>query len=1055
MPTSTPTQTPAEASSQAPQTVQTPVGSGTVGSNPAGSGTAGGGGGKGRSRAFLPLFTAATVLVLALATFFTFQYFGSRTARHGANADRERENDSPVAVSADEELRGVWVASVFNLNFPSKAGLSPDEMKAELDAIVDNARDAGLNAIFFQVIPSADALYHSNLYPWSAVLTGTQGAAPADGFDPLSYLVEKAHACGIELHAWINPFRVTVTSDTALDDLAENHPARLHPDYCVKYSDGKYYYNPGVPEVRDMLGKEAAYLAASYAVDGIHMDDYFYPYPVENGVFDDAAQYALYGGDLSLEDWRRDNVNKTVKTIYDAVKAANPDCRFGVSPFGIYANKGSGTPVPGSDTRGLEAYHSLYCDALAWAEGGYVDYLAPQIYWAFSTSVAPFDVVARWWNANLDGTGVDLYFGHALHKIPDFPENEIPIQAEFAKSLLCYRGSIYYGYADLAANTGGIRDKLREMYASPVPAPRKDSVSPRTAVNYPRSGYRTTSSNQYLLGSSDPSFPLTFNGERVSRTKDGYFSVYASLSAGENLLSLKQSGTGNTVSSSVTYAAQPIAATAENTLPAFEITAPSPASEVWVSGGDTVRFSCTAPAGAAVSVRVGGANAVLSPTLGAKAVPGAYIKEVYAGSITFSNLAPAGEIIDLGSVIYSAVLNGETKTLTTVPMRQVGAGALIYAQVDREYTYLKKSPTSSFYDDYTPTSPGMRDYITGYSSGYYRLAFGGYVADSDVTVVEGQPLYRNAVVSAASEVVRSDNQVYDENYTELRFGVLENVPVDVWVDGKEVTIVLYDTLPETMPALSLCENPLFESVRVGPGASGKTVLYTAMLKDADCYFGFHLVYDASFIKIRFNNPIGLSGDAEKPLAGKRIYVDAGHGGIDIGAPGPGDPEMKMTESTLNLLIANSFAEKLAALGAEVYTTRTEDEEIDIYERLELISAVVPDLLVSVHHNSLADQSNASRARGYLGLYSNPSGILLAETVSDTVCESLNRYQRATSYQALAVARDHRFPSTLCEMSFISNVEEFQWTLADGNIDRSAQALCDGVVRFFEKQEAFR
>lgn len=1000
-----------------------------------------------------PFITALIVLSLSIATFIAFRIIGSNN--HTGSADDK--TDFPVSsipsattVTADDEMRGVWVASVFNINFPSRQNLTTAEMKTELDNIVENAFNANLNAIFFQALPSADSLYKSELYPWSSVLTGTQGKAPQDSFDPLAYIIEKAHEKNIELHAWINPFRITANAEITLDSLAENHPARLHPEYAVKYSDGKYYFNPGIPEVRAMLSGEAAYIASNYDVDGIHMDDYFYPYPVSGGTFDDAAQYELYGGEMSLADWRRDNINQTVKMIHDAVKSANPDCRYGISPFGIYANKGSGTPVAGSDTNGLEAYNSLYCDAVTWAKNGYVDYLAPQIYWAFNTSAAPFDVVARWWNANLDGTGVDLYIGHALHKIESFPKNEIPIQAEFSRSLLCYSGSIYYGYAYLANNTLGIKDKLCEMYAKAVPATASSEL---TAINYPLNGYKTSQNSQYMLGSSNPSDPLTLNGEPVSRTKSGYFSFYTALASGNNNYVLKQSKSGNTVSHSVLYSTY--SAVQKNILPSFDITNITPSSETWISGGDTVTFSCTAPAGSTVTVTVGGNSTVLNPTLGAKSSDGSFIKEVYTGSIKFDSLAPAGKIIDLGTITFNAQLGSNQKTVRTGLMRQIGEGALIYAQVNKDYTYLKKSPTSSFYDDYTPTSPGMRDYITGFSSGYYKLRFGGYVSSENVTVVEGQPLYKNAVLSADSQTVKSDEQIYDKNYTELRFGVLENVPVDVWVNGDEVTIVLYDTLPETMPEMKLAENPLFKSVSVKAGASGKTVLYTATLKDAKNYYGFKLEYDSSFIKIKFNNPIGLSQNPEKPLAGKVIYVDAGHGGTDIGARGPGESELKMFESNLNLLIANSFAEKIAALGATVYTTRTEDVTHDLYERLDMISAVVPDILVSVHHNSVADTVNAARARGYLGLYSNNSGIMLAETISDSVCNQLNRFQRATVYQKLAVARDHRFPSTLCEMSFISNVEEFQWTLAEGNIERSANALCDGVLNFFEKQESYK
>ncbi len=1003
-------------------------------------------------RVFTALSVAA-IFLLAVITFFAFKFAGKflgNTPLADETPAKQQNTYTPVTVTAGQELRGVWVASVSNINFPSKQNLSEDEMKQELDAIVETAREANLNAIFFQAIPSSDALYASAVYPWSKFLTGTQGKAPENGFDPLAYITEKAHSLDIELHAWMNPYRVTTSAGTDLSSLAETHPARVHPEYCVNYG-GKYYYNPAIPEVRAMIADEAKYIVQNYDVDGIHIDDYFYPYPEDGAIFDDSAQYALSDGTLSLDDWRRNNVNQTVKLIYDQVKSISPDCAFGVSPFGIYANKGSGSPVTGSDTKGLESYFSLYCDPITWAKEGYVDYLAPQIYWNFSSSAAPFDVIARWWNANLDGTGVKLYIGHALYKIKEFPENEIAIQAEFARTLRCYSGSIYYGYADLAANTLGIKDKLCELYS--IPLPKQYTSSAVTSINYPQDGYQNSSGSQYMLGSSDISLPLSLNGDAVSRTKGGYFGFFTNLSSGKNNYTLNQGDSA--VSHSVTYSTSTQTAPVDNTMQSFDILNPSPSTETWISGKATVSFSCTAPAGSKVTVTVGGNTCTLSPTLGRKSSGSSYIKEVYKGSITFGNLAKEGEIIDLGTITFTATKGSESKTLKVALMKEIGEGALIYAQVDKDYTYLKKSPSSSFYDDYTPSSPGMRDYIVGFDSGYYKLKFGGYVSSEDVTVVEGQPLYKNAILSAESEVVEDTHQTYKKNYTELRFGVLENVPIDVWVNGKEVTIVLYDTLPETMPKMNLVDNPLFSSVTVKAGASGKTVLYTATLKDEKNYYGFNLEYDSSFVKIKFNNPVGLSDSAEKPLSGKVIYVDAGHGGTDIGARGPGEPELGMFESNLNLLIANSLVEKLTALGATVYTTRTEDVTYDLYERLDMISAVVPDLLISVHHNSVADSVNATRARGYLGLYSNNSGILLAETVSDSVCSSLNRFQRTTAYQKLAVARDHRFPSTLCEMSFISNVEEFQWTLTEGNIDRSAQALCDGITEFFEKQEAYK
>ncbi len=1005
-----------------------------------------------KNKYFLPIISVATIIILALITFLAF-YFISGSGNTSADADDESiivsETLSP-SVSAENEMRGVWIATVSNINFPSKTGLSEKQLKKELDSIVETTLESGLNAIFFQAMPCSDALYDSETYPYSEFVSGKQGKAPSGDFDPLEYITEKAHEAGLELHAWMNPFRVTQSPSKELEDLCESHPAVLDNTLVVRYSDGKYYYNPGIPKVREMISNEAAYIAEKYKVDGIHIDDYFYPYPVEGGIFDDGAAFEEYGGEMSLEDWRRNNVNLTVKAIHDAVKEKAPECEFGVSPFGIYANSTSDTPVKGSDTNGLEAYSALYCDAVTWAKEGYVDYLAPQVYWTFSTSAAPFDTVAKWWNAILDGTDVKLYIGHALYKVEDFPTNEIPIQVEFSRSLLCCEGNMFYGYDVLKKNTLGIKDKLFSMYAD------IDSVSGITekndiaAINYPQNGFKTTASSQYMLGSSDPSTPLTLNGEPISRTKSGYFSFYATLASGTNSYSLMQGK--SSLSHSVTQA--PTVAASSSIMESFDIISMSPGGETWISGGDTVTFTCTAPAQSTVTAKVGGVTVSLKPTGNKKNSGKNYVAETYSGSVKFSSMAKAGEIIDLGTITYTAKSGSNEVVKRVGLMKQIGKGALIYAQVDKDYTYLKKSTTSSFYDDYTPTSPGMRDYITGFSSGYYKLRFGGYVSSEDVTVVEGQPLFENSVLSAESEVVNSEQQNYKYNYTELRFGVLENVPVDVWVDKDEVTIVLYDTAPSIMPDMKLCENPLFSSVTVKAGASGKTVLYTAKLKDAENYYGFNLEYDSSFIRLKFNNPI-TSYDGEKPLSGKIIYVDAGHGGIDIGARGPAAPSQKLYESNLNLLIANSLVGKLEALGATVYTTRTTDVTHDLYERLDMISEVVPDILISIHHNSVADSVNASKARGYLGLYSNNSGILLARTVSDTICNSLNRYQRTTAYQKLAVARDHRFPSTLCEMSFISNIEEFQWTIAEGNIERSAQAVCDGVLNFFKKQAEYK
>ena len=330
-----------------------------------------------------------------------------------------------IKIDRTEELRGVWIATVMNINFPSEKGVAAERMAKEIDDIIVNCERAGFNAVFFQVRPGADAFYPSDIFPWSEYISGEQGKAPEGGFDPLAYFIVKAHEKNIALHAWINPYRITTgnTSNPKHDvsTLCEGHPARLHPEYTVPYGDGKLYFNPGLPEVRELCVSGVKELLEKYpSLDGIHFDDYFYPYPVSGEEFDDKEAYSEYGGGKSLGDWRRENVTSLIRDVYKAVKRINPECYFGVSPFGIWANSSSDTYIKGSETKGLESYFSLYCDPIAWANEGIVDYLAPQIYWSFASDSVPFDTLARWWNANLDGTGVDVYIGHAAYKAEDY-----------------------------------------------------------------------------------------------------------------------------------------------------------------------------------------------------------------------------------------------------------------------------------------------------------------------------------------------------------------------------------------------------------------------------------------------------------------------------------------------------------------------------------------------------------------------------------------------------------------------------------------------------------
>ncbi len=450
-------------------------------------------------------------------------------------------------IDPSSEVRGVYIATVYNIDYPSKTNLPAAALQAELDGIIDTVASAGLNTVYFQVRPVCDALYKSELFPVSEALT-TSGKLT---FDPLGYLVEAAHQRNIFVHAWVNPLRVTLGTETKPQTdpalLPAGSPAKEHPDWTVAYADGRLYFDPALPEVRQLIADGVREIVENYNVDGVLFDDYFYPYPVtdEDGItagFDDAASYAKYGGGRSLGDFRRDNVNQMIRLVYDTVKSVSEDVQFGVAPFGIWQNDNGRNG--GSATRGMESYKSIYCDPIAWAEGGYIDYIAPQIYWRFSTSVAPFDELVRWWNRALDGTGVDLLISHAAYSYEDWlsPSGEMKKQIEYARDKITYRGSIFYGYAEIRENLHAITDELTDVYADSVIYSDPSPTGMGVQITSPVSGSTVHNAQVRLFGISSPDTPLTVNGEAVERSRGGYFVITAILKRGENVFVFEQDG---------------------------------------------------------------------------------------------------------------------------------------------------------------------------------------------------------------------------------------------------------------------------------------------------------------------------------------------------------------------------------------------------------------------------------------------------------------------------------------------------------------------------------
>ncbi|MEU3442975.1 family 10 glycosylhydrolase [Streptomyces griseoincarnatus] len=376
--------------------------------------------------------------------------------------------------AASGEMRGVWVATVTNRDWPSRPGLGARQQRAELLAHLDTAVRARLNTVMLQVRPTADALWPSPHEPWSQYLTGTQGTDP--GWDPLGTAVAEAHARGLELHAWFNPYRVALHADPTR--LAASHPARRNPGWVIPYG-GKLYYDPGLPEVRAFVREAMLDAVRRYPVDGVHFDDYFYPYPVAGQTFDDDAAYDRYGAAFpDRAAWRRDNVDRLVHETAEAIRTIRPGTRFGISPFGVWRNADG--DERGSATRaGVQSYDDLHADTRKWARENWIDYICPQLYWNIGFAAADYAKLLTWWADVVRGSGTQLYAGEALYKAGDPAQPaawqdpaELSRHLTLAKKYPEVRGHVFFAAREVTADpVGAMARVVADHYGRPARPP--------------------------------------------------------------------------------------------------------------------------------------------------------------------------------------------------------------------------------------------------------------------------------------------------------------------------------------------------------------------------------------------------------------------------------------------------------------------------------------------------------------------------------------------------------------------------------------------------------
>jgi uncharacterized lipoprotein YddW (UPF0748 family) len=391
-----------------------------------------------------------------------------------------------LAISPKREFRGMWITTVNNLDWPSRPGLPVEQQKAELIGMLNTLQRLNFNAVIFQIRPTGDAIYQSATEPWSHWLTGEQGKAPSPGWDPLRFIIDECHNRGMELHAWMNPFRL---SQNMSMKYSPRSIASKNPDWVLTYGN-KQYLDPGIPAVRSYLNNVVAEVVRKYNVDAIHFDDYFYPYPIAREAFPDTLSFKNHNRGYALSEidkWRRENVDLIIESLNKTIKSIKPRVKFGISPFGVWKNYDERDEITGSATKaGNTNYDNLYADVINWQRKGWTDYLIPQLYWEIGHPTVDFITLANWWGERSFGRHV--YVGHALYKkaegatAPWKNPDELPEQLTIVRRNASIDGSAYFRMKHLEMNPLGFTQKLENDFYPQLallpPMPWVDGTAP-------------------------------------------------------------------------------------------------------------------------------------------------------------------------------------------------------------------------------------------------------------------------------------------------------------------------------------------------------------------------------------------------------------------------------------------------------------------------------------------------------------------------------------------------------------------------------------------------
>ncbi len=897
---------------------------------------------------------------------------------------------------ANDYVRGVWVATVDNVDFPSQQNLSEKQLKDEIDQIVKSCKSNKINTVFFQVRPTSDALYKSYVFPWSHVVSGAQGTAPDGNFDPLKYIVSACHSNSIKLHAWINPYRICKVEK--LDTLHASNPAKTNPEYTVTCSDGYIYFNPALKDVRDLVKHGVEEILRNYDVDGIHFDDYFYPYDVTD--YPDSEDYEKYGKEFdNIGDFRRNNVNILVSEVYDLVHKY--DSVFGISPFGIWDNLSQNKY--GSKTKGLSSYSDIYADSRFWVKNGLVDYICPQIYWSTSDESAPFETLVKWWDKICSKTDVDLYIGHALYKLDDDykgfeSSDQIKAQVDISKNYSSVKGNVFFNYSSVIKHPDALSKKT-VFENTDTPAVTFDELK----INSPANNYVTYQSNCSVSGVANTDFPLLMNDKTVPTTQNGYFCEYVSLKNGNNTFTFKN----GTKTKSITIIKR--SAVSSNNQNVFYVDSAFPVGECIFSPLETITVSIDAASDATVFAKIAEKEVELvkSNISGSRAT--------FSTSLSFPNIIY--DSLNYGEISFYAIKDGKRIDFdkkATVTLQN--SAQTLYTKNE---CYIYDSVFGGSMNDNYQLSKGSVVVATSFANEQYKLLSGKWISKNDVSQTPVEP---------SVDIKRSKYQVITITSEDI---------FETYCKVNEQGVLLVNLYGTTVPQIKNSKDTLCRYI-----SHDNDSTLAISLPNSKVTGFFANRKNEKEVEIYVYEPTGK-------LSGKKIVIDVGHGGIDCGALGPVASDGP-TEAELNLSMSKIISNKLTSEGAEVILTRTSDKTLLLKDRAALIRSYNPDICISVHHNSVSYEDDFNKASGPLVLYSRDTALALAETVSKSITKGTKLENQGLKKQSLNVCREYRFPCILIECGYICNPSEYELILTEKFKNQLAQNIVSSIFDYFSK-----